>query len=421
MQIVHNVKRFFKSFGPGFVTGIADDDPSGIATYAQTGALFGLQQVWLSLYSLPFMFAVQETCARIGLVTGKGLAGVMKKYYAKPVLIFAVTLLGIANIINIGADLGAMGGATSMITPLTSGQALILITVFTIFCAILIPYPLYVRILKYFAATVFAYVITAFFISHDWSDVFRALVVPHITWNKEHLLNIMAFLGTTISPYLFFWEADEEVEDEREKKKIIAFGKGTPKVSHLDIKKMRKDTFVGMFLSNMVAFFIIITAQSTLQNGQMISSATELAESLRPLAGDYAVYLFSFAILGTGLLAIPVLAGSFAYALSETFDMKVGLGESWRKAPGFYAIIAIATLVGVLLNFLHIDPIKMLYYSAAVNGLLAAPLLAIIFLIANNKKVMGDKKNSIISNIFVGFITIVMALISIFTIEAFLR
>jgi Mn2+/Fe2+ NRAMP family transporter len=242
-------------------------------------------------------------------------------------------------------------------------------------------------------------------------------------WNKAFLLNVTAFLGTTISPYLFFWQADEEVEEEVEKKKIAAFGKGTPHVTSLDLKQMRSDTVTGMFLSNLIAFFIIITASGTFaQNGgQTITSATQLAEALRPLAGDFAVYLFSFGILGTGLLAIPVLGGAVAYAVAETFNFPIGLSKTFKQAFGFYAILAIAILVGVLLNFIKIDPILMLYYSAAVNGVLAAPLLVIILFVANNKKILGDRVNSKLSNTLVIITTILMAIISLFTIEAFFR
>lgn len=417
------INRIKKSIGPGVITGIADDDPSGIATYAQTGAMFGLGQVWLSVYSLPFMIAVQEMCARIGMVTGKGLAGVIKSHYSRTLLLFSVTLLAIANIVNIGADLGAMGTAASLISPLSFGVSLIVITAFTLTAAILIPYPLYARILKYFAATVLSYVVAAFFIHHDWTAVTFAAFVPRFQWNNAFILNITAFLGTTISPYLFFWEADEEVEEEIEKKKIIAFGKGRPEVTKGDMHQMRTDTAVGMFLSNLVAFFIIITASGTLSadGGHQISSAVELAESLRPLAGDFAVYLFSFGIIGTGLLAVPVLAGSLAYAVAETFGIKAGLGKTFMQATGFYSVLIIATLVGVILNFTEINPMLMLYYAAAVNGILAAPLLVVILFIANNKKILGDRINGKLSNILVVTITIIMAVISLFTIEAFFR
>lgn len=417
------LKRISKAIGPGFVTGVADDDPSGIATYAQTGAIFGLTQLWMTVYSLPLMIAVQEMCARIGLTTGKGISGVIKSHYSKTLLFIAVALLSIANIINIGADLGAMGQATSLISPLSFGVALIVITFFTLILVIVIPYHLYARVLKYFAATVLSYIVAAFFIHQDWKAITLAAFIPHMEWNKEFLLNITAFLGTTISPYLFFWQADEEVEEEIEKKKITAFGKGRPSLTRADIRQMRSDTITGMFLSNLIAFFIIITASGTLAaNGHLtITSAAQLAEALRPLAGNFAVYLFAFGILGTGLLAIPVLAGAVAYAFAETFNLPLGLSKTFKQAVGFYGVLSISILVGVLLNFINIDPILMLYYAAAVNGILAAPLLVIILFVANNKKILGDKVNGKLSNALVILTTIIMGVISLFTIESFFR
>jgi NRAMP (natural resistance-associated macrophage protein)-like metal ion transporter len=329
------LKRIIKSLGPGIITGVADDDPSGIATYAQTGAIFGLSQLWLTLYSMPLMIAVQEMCARIGIVTGKGIAGVIKSNYPRYVLVLAVSLLAVANIINIGADLGAMGEAVHLISPLTSGVGIIIITLFSVISAIFIPYHLYARVLKYFAGTVLAYIVSAFFIQQDWSKITLSLLIPHLEWNKDYLLNITAFLGTTISPYLFFWQADEEVEEEIEHKKISVFGKGTPHVTRNDMSKMRTDTVIGMFLSNLIAFFIVITAHGTIGNsGLAITSATQFAEALRPLAGDFAVYLFAFGILGTGLLAIPVLGGAVAYAVAEMFSSPLGSHArgSWPRS-----------------------------------------------------------------------------------------
>ncbi len=415
-------KRIKRSFGPGFVTGVADDDPSGIATYAQTGAIFGLSQLWLTLYAIPFMVAVQEMCARVGMTTGKGLAGVIKSVYSRTILITAVTLLAVANIINIGADLGAMGQAVSMISPISFAVGVTVITLFTIVTAIIIPYPTYAKILKYFAATVLSYVVVAFFVKQDWRAITFATLIPHMEWNKDFLLNVTAFLGTTISPYLFFWQADEEVEVEIEKGRIAEFGKGKPQVTKADLQEMRADTIAGMVLSNLVAFFIIITASSTLTaNGNhAISSANELAEALRPIAGDFAVYLFAFGILGTGLLAVPVLAGSLAYAVGETFGMPVGLGKKFKQATAFYVILTISILVGVLLNFSSIDPLLMLYYAAAVNGMLAAPLLVIIIMIANNKKILGDKVNGPLSNTFTILTAVIMGGISLLTLYSFL-
>ncbi len=422
MSVTAFIKRFSKSIGPGVITGVADDDPSGIATYAQTGAIFGLTQLWMTVYSLPLMVAVQEMCARIGMTTGKGIAGVLRSHYSRTLLVIAVALLSIANIINIGADLGAMGQAITLISPFSFWAALSIITLFTLVSIIFIPYHIYVKILKYFAATVLSYIVVAFFINQDWSAITLAALTPHMEWNKDFLLNLTAFLGTTISPYLFFWQADEEVEEEIKGKKILAFGKGIPKVTQGDLHQMRTDTVTGMFLSNLVAFFIIITASGTLaENGNhTISSAAEMAEALRPLAGDFAVYLFSFGILGTGLLAIPVLAGAVAYAVAETCNVPLGLEKTFKQAVGFYGVLIVSILAGVLLNFIHIDPILMLYYAAAVNGILAAPLLGIILVVANNKKILGDKVNGTISNILVIMTTIIMATISLLTVQMFL-
>ncbi len=414
-------RRFKKSFGPGLVTGVADDDPSGIATYAQTGAIFGLTQLWLTLYAIPFMIAVQEACGRIGMVTGQGLAGVIKKYYSRKILFFAVFLLGLANIINIGADLGAMGQAMSMISPLPFGIALIVITIFSVTTTVFIPYHHLVKVLKYFAATVLSYVVVAFFIQQDWKAILVATLTPHMEWNKLFLLNVTAFLGTTISPYLFFWQADEEVEEEIDSKKIQGFGKGYPHITKEDLLIMRQDTLTGMVLSNIIAFFIIITASSTIaaSGNHVIGSATELADSLRPLAGDFAVYLFAFGILGTGLLAIPVLAGSFAYSIAETYNLPLGLGKTFKQATGFYSVLIISVLVGVLLNFINIDPVLMLYYAAAVNGILAAPLLVIIIMIGNNKKILSDKVSGVLSNSLTILTAIIMGGISLLTIYSF--
>ncbi len=417
------LKRITKSIGPGFITGVADDDPSGIVTYAQTGAIFGLSQLWMTLYSIPLMVAVQEMCARIGMITGKGIAGVIKAHYPRKVLLIAVALLGVANIINIGADLGAMGQALSLVAPFPFGVSLIILTLFTLVAAIYIPYHLYAKVLKYLAATVFSYVVAAFLIKQDWGSITLATLIPHIEWNREFLLNTTAFLGTTISPYLFFWQADEEVEEEIEKNRLSAFGKGHPNVHASDLRKMQTDTITGMTISNLIAFFIIITASGALtgEGTHTITSATELAEALRPLAGDFAVYLFAFGILGTGLLAIPVLAGAVAYAVAETLNIPLGLSKTFKQATGFYTILTVAILVGVLLNFINIDPILMLYYAAAANGILAAPLLVIILFIANNKKILGERTNSRLSNSIVIVTATLMGAISLFTIESFFK
>ena len=409
-------QRFKKSFGPGVVTGIADDDPSGIATYAQTGAMFGLSQLWLALFTYPFMIAIQEMCGRIGMITGTGLAGVIKKYYSRKVLYGAVALLAITNIINIGADLGAMAEAVKLILPIPFTLALVILTVITVCAEVFIPYQNYVAILKYLAITVFAYVVAAFAIHINWADVLSHTITPHIEWNTKYILNITAMIGTTISPYLFFWQAGEEVEEELASNKIRAMGRGIPKVSSGDISQMRVDTAIGMFVSNLVTFFIIITASSTLAAKGIteITSAAQVAESLRPLAGNFASLLFALGIVGTGLLAVPVLAGSAAYAIAEAFGWREGLGKKFSQAKAFYIVIIIATLVGLLVNVTSINPITMLYYSAILNGLLAPPLMVLIILIANNKKILGTNTNGTLQNILAIIITTIMSLLTLY-------
>ena len=410
------IQRLKKSFGPGVITGIADDDPSGIATYSQTGAIFGYGQLWLALFSYPFMVAIQEMCARIGLVTGTGLAGILKKHYSRPILFGAVAVLAITNIINLGADLGAMASATQLITPLSFVQALLILTAITIITEVFIPYPRYVSFLKYLALTVFAYIIAAFAIHQDWHTIFLSTIIPHFEWSTAYILNVTAMLGTTISPYLFFWQADEEVEEELMHHKIRAMGRGVPKITKGDISQMRADTVTGMFISNVVTFFIIITAAGTLGvNGiTQITSAAQVAESLRPFAGEFASLLFTLGIVGTGLLAVPVLAGSAAYAISESFNWSEGLSKTFTQAKGFYLVIILATLTGILVNLSPINPMTMLYYAAILNGLLAPPLMILILLVGNNKKIMGERTNGKLGNILGVIITIIMSLLTLY-------
>lgn len=397
-------------FGPGFITGASDDDPSGIATYSQTGAQFGYNQTWVALFSFPFMAVIQEMCGRIGMVTGKGLAAVIKEHYTRRILYGAIFLLFLANTINIGADLGAMASAGQLLLGLPFIFWLLLITAITLFLEIFISYPTYAKILKYLTLSLFAYVITAFVVKQDWSRVGYTTFVPAFSFSREYLLNIVALLGTTISPYLFFWQANEEVEEEIAHHKLTASGEGAPLVNKGDIRNMRLDTIVGMLFSNLIMFFIIVTTASTL--GTMgiteIESAADAAAALRPLAGNLAYLLFAAGIIGTGLLAVPILAGSASYALSETFNLKAGLSKKPSQAIGFYSIIAAATVIGLLVNFSPIPPFKMLYYTAILNGICAPPLMVLIMLIGNNKKIMGKYSNSRPSNILGWLITVIM-------------
>lgn len=415
------IQRIKKSFGPGVITGIADDDPSGIITYAQTGAMFGVTQLWLALYAIPFMIAIQEMCGRIGMLTGKGLAGIIRSHYAKPVLYAAILLLLLANTINIGADLGAMAAVSGLVFPVSFGVMLIGITLFCIATTVFIPYTTYVNILKWLALSVMAYIVTALTIHHVWGGIFKALLVPHFSLDKTFLFNVTAMLGTTISPYLFFWQAAEEVEEELAHKKLRFFGKGSPKVSVYDLRQMRTDTVIGMVVSNIITFFIIITASDTLfGHGASTLTAEAIASSLKPFAGSFAPTLFALGILGTGLLAVPVLAGSAGYALAEAFKESEGLGKKFTQAKFFYAVIIIAMLAGALINILGVDPMAMLYYSAAANGILAAPLMVLILLIANNKKILGAHTNSKVSNVLGWTITLLMGIISLLTAYTFI-
>lgn len=414
------LKKIWRLFGPGLVTGAADDDPSGIATYSQTGALFGYSQLWLALFSFPFMTTVQEMCGRIGMVTGDGLAGIMRKHYSRTILWCAVLLLLFANVINIGADLGAMAAAVLLLVPLPFTATLIAIALISIVLQILVPYPSYAAFLKYVAFSLLAYIIAAFFVTLDWASIVHATFVPHFAFTKAYVLNIAAFLGTTISPYLFFWQADEEVEEEIEQHKTTDIGAKRPRVNATDIKKMRVDTAIGMLFSNTIAFFIMIVVAATLGMSGMheIASAADAASALRPVAGEFAFLLFAIGILGTGFLAVPVLAGSIGYAMAEALGWKAGLGKRFGQARGFYVVIALATLIGLVVNFLGVPPMQVLYYSAMLNGVLAPPLMAVILVISNSKKIMGAHVNGPISNTLGVIILALMSIVGVATIAA---
>jgi NRAMP (natural resistance-associated macrophage protein)-like metal ion transporter len=403
-------ESLLKSIGPGFITGASDDDPSGIGTYSQTGAQFGYSQLWVALFALPFMIVIQEMCGRIGMVAGTGLAGVIRKHYSKPILYGAVSLLLVANTINIGADLGAMAAAAKLVFGWSFVALLLGMTVVTLLLEVFVPYPTYAKFLKYLSLSLFAYVLTVLFVHVPWKEVALRTFIPHAALSKDYLMNIVALLGTTISPYLFFWQADEEVEEEIEAGKTSAMRTKMPNVSTTDIRRMRFDTVFGMTFSNVITFFIIITAAATLNAHGIteILTADQAAAALAPFAGQYAAFFFACGIIGTGLLAVPILAGSAAYAVSEALKWNGGLSLELKQAHGFYGVIAIATLTGLLINFTQIPAFKVLYYSAVLNGLLAPPLMALILLIGNNKKIMGKNVNGKASNILGWFITIVM-------------
>ncbi len=416
------VKKIFKTLGPGFITGASDDDPSGIATYSQSGALFGFAQTWTAVFSFPLMVAVQEMCGRIGLVTGKGLAGVIKKYYAKQVLYGAVILVFVANTINIGANLGAMAASAQLIFGLPFGFLLISIALATLLLEVFVSYKTYSQYLKYLTFALFSYIFTVFVIRVDWEAVMTATLLPKIQFTQTYLLNIVAILGTTISPYLFFWQASEEVEEAVAHHKLRQMGAGQPKITPNDISRLRMDTAIGMFFSNMVMWFIIVTTGATLYPAGIhsIQTAHDAAQALRPLAGDAAFFLFAIGIIGTGFLAVPVLAGSASYAVSEAFGWKAGLYRSAKSAPQFYLVIMLAMIVGIVINFIGISPFSALYYTAVLNGIVAPPLLFLILLIANNKKIMGNRVNNKLLNILGITVVITMSIAAVAMLATFL-
>jgi len=404
------LKKALKQLGPGFVTGASDDDPAGIATYAQTGAIFGYQQLWVAPFSFPFMTAVQEMSGRIGIVTGRGLAAIIREHYPRPVLYFVVASLLTANIFNIGANLGAMASSLRLLIDIPFYMVLIGMTVLTIAMQVFVPYKYYVNILKYLAFSLLAYVATAFFVKQDWAAITTATLIPTFVWNKAFILNLTAIFGTTISPYLFFWQASQEVEEEVNNHQLKRMNWGHPAMNVKNVQKMRRDTVVGMFFSNLVMFFIIVTAASTLNVVGItdIATADQAALALEPFAGRFASLLFAAGIVGTGLLAIPVLAGSASYAIAETMKWREGLSLKARQAPGFYAIITVATAVGLGINFLHLPVFHVLYYSAVLNGIVAPPVIAIMMHIANNREIMGHYVNSRVSNILGTIIVLIM-------------
>ena len=377
-----------KALGPGLITGAADDDPSGIATYSQAGAQFGYSLGWVMLFSYPLMAATQVISARIGAVTGQGIASNLKRHYSPWLLRAAVFLLLVANIANLGADLGAMGAALQLLIggPLmayTIGFALL-----SIVAEVWISYTRYASILKWLTFSLFAYVGVVFAVHVPWLSVIKNLVIPDIKIDSAHAQTMVAILGTTISPYLFFWQAAQECEEQRGRKIECLLHNDNAKA---ELRQIDIDTWVGMGYSNLIALFIIIATAATLHAaGQTdIQTAGQAAEALRPIAGAFTFWLFAAGIIGTGLLAVPVLAGSAAYALSETMGWSEGLDMLPRRARGFYGTIAVATLAGLGLNFTGIDPIKALYWSAVLNGVLAAPLMVVMLLIATNREVMG--------------------------------
>jgi NRAMP (natural resistance-associated macrophage protein)-like metal ion transporter len=380
----------WRTLGPGLITGAADDDPSGIATYSQVGARFGYGMLWTILFTFPLMVGIQMVSARIGRVTGHGLAANIRAHYP-PVLLHAIVgLLLVANTINIAADIGAMGAALKL---LIGGPAHLYAIAFgatSLVLQIFVPFPRYAPILKVLTLALFAYVATVFAVTVPWREVLVESITPSLSLRPDYVVAVVAVFGTTISPYLFFWQASQEVEEQRA---VVGEHplREAPEQARAHLRRIKIDTYLGMGFSNLVAFFIMLTAAVTLNGHGVtdIQTSAQAAEALRPLAGDFAFVLFSAGIVGTGLLAVPVLAGSAAYAVAEAFQWPIGLGRTLGNAKGFYAIVTIATLLGVALNFSSLDPIKALYWTAVINGVIAVPIMVVMMMMAGRPDVMG--------------------------------
>ena len=413
--------KFLSILGPGLTTGAADDDPSGIATYSQTGAQFGYGQLWTALYMLPFMIGVQEACARIGMVTGKGIAAIVKEHYNAKVLYAVVGLVVIANVINIGADIGAMAAAAALIIPLPFVVWTLLFTASILILEIFTTYKVYARILKWLALSLLAYPITVFIIKMPWLTVLKATFIPHIEFTFAFFFIITGVLGTTISPYMFFWETSQEVEEVKEKNWIKD---GLPSIRKSNIRSMRIDNNAGMIISEITTWSIMVVAGTVLHNSGVtdIKTAADAAKALEPLvhsfphSGYLSKLIFSIGIIGLGFLAVPVLSGSAAYAVSEAVNWESGLNLKLKKAHGFYGVITIATIIGLIINFVGIDPVKALVYSAVLNGVAAVPLIFLIIKISLNNKIMGEYKSGLLSKIvlWITFLAMGSAAIAMF-------
>ncbi len=417
---VKKASEYWQTLGPGLTTGAADDDPSGIATYSQTGAAYGFSFLWLALFTFPLMAVIQEMCARIGLVTGRGLAGNIRIHFPKSILYICSILLFIANTFNLGVDLGAMAKATELLFPKVNfAFAIAMFTVIILLLQIFTSYEKYAKYLKFLVLVLLSYVVAAFSIHIDWKNVLQHTVIPSISFSKDQIILVCGILGTTISPYLFFWQTSQEVEED------ILKGKTTVRLrqgaNDKEVRDMRIDVWSGMFVSNIVMFFIIATCAATLfvHGIRNISTAADAAAALRPIAGENAYLLFALGIIGTGMLAVPVLSTSAAYAVSESFRWRFGLFRKLKEASSFYGVIMISMMIGFAINFLGIDPIKALIYSAVVNGLIAPLILALIVLIGSNRKIMGNRTNNPFTTALGWFVTIAMAITGVLTIIFF--
>lgn len=420
--------RFLRVLGPGLVTGAADDDPSGIATYSQAGAGYGLGLLWAFPLMFPLLLAVQESCSRIGAVTGKGLAAVIKGHYSQTVLAVSVGLVVVANTLNIGADLGAMAATTQLFFDIPFALLAILYATVIVLLVVFVSYRTYAKLLKWLAVTLLAYPVTAVIAGQDWQAVFFSTFTIMPKMDFETLYIFVGMIGTTISPYLFFWDTSEVVEEEISKRNISKIGE-EPEPTKRFLRNLRVDNFIGMTLASVTAWFIVIACSATLfRNGiTEIDTAADAARALEPLvsgfpnAGFVSKLIFSVGIVGLGLLAVPVLAGSSSYAISEVFGWREGLYRRFHRARGFYIVIMLATLVGLAMNFIGLDPLKALIFTAVFNGAAAVPLLFVIAKVGNNREIMGEYVNGRISNIFVRLAFVVMALSIFFLGVSFFR
>jgi NRAMP (natural resistance-associated macrophage protein)-like metal ion transporter len=387
------VRKFFAMLGPGLITGAADDDPSGISTYSVAGAAYGYATLWIALVTFPLMAAVQLMCARLGVVTGHGLAASVRIYYPRWVLLGSCSILVVASVINIGADLGGMAETTQLVTGV---RPLFWIPIYALLIVGLLfwgSYRLIARIFKWLTLVLFAYVFASFYAHVNWKQALAVTLLPHLAWSRGFLAVLVAILGTTISPYLFFWQAAEEVEEEQAKHRTAAQRK---RATTAQLKSARADTIFGMFFSNLIMYFIILTTAATLHaHGEtQITTARQAAEALRPLAGNGAYLLFTLGLIGVGMLGVPVLVAACAYAIAEAAVWRGSMADKPNEAPKFYAVIAAAIAVGVAMNYLGLNAVKMLFWSAVINGLLAPPLILLVILLTSSHKVMGKRANT---------------------------
>ena len=404
MKIQSKLKRFWKIIGPGLITGASDDDPSGIATYSQAGAAFGLQTLWTAILAFPLMAAIQQMCARIGLVTSQGLSGTLKKHYPKPVLYVMLVFSFPAIVMNIGADIAGMGAVGNLLFPsIDATYFSVLFTVLLLGLTIYLPYQKITAVLKYLCIVMLVYFIVPFLYKQDFVAIIAATFIPTIQWNREFLLVLVGILGTTISPYLFFWQASIEVEEMNHRRALM--------INKKIIHDMEQSVDFGMTFSGFVMYFIILTTGTVLYSAgiHQINTVEEAAMALKPLAGDLAYVLFAIGVIGTGLIAIPVLSGSLSYMFTETFGWKQGLDKKFHEAKGFYVIIAISLILGLSLNYVGISPIDALIYTAVLYGITAPVLIGIILHISNNREIMGEYVNSRISNVL-GFAALIITL-----------